>query len=602
MMDNDKRLKWISNCKSKSSNDRLPYEDRWVRNIKLSKGIPLEDKNTRSEIRNRNKIYFRKVWSVCWRLVAAFNNAFLRDAESFKVTGVDTTDDPRKSAVLLEMMRYRHRQMMRKDSLFIKHIWSFFDIVNLGWCAGKLCWEYSDGSDRPRYISYPTEQVYPDFTADTKSDMKYCIFVNYLTYDEMEEKEYKNLDKAKKVGVTNAVRSARNAGSTDPIQNPGNNEYASSGRYAENGGEEDRSGLYEIWESFYKEKGKWKLAITHAGDAFAKDPIDSPYGDWLPLVMGVCLTEPHKLIGEGFPQSMEGPQESYNFNLNMRKDNIALALNKPTFVSRYGNVDLNALANRGPGKAVLTDDINQAVKEMDVQDVTQSSYAESQQDMGMMEDVSGVTAAVNGMGNSDTATETQINLSQGTAKLDLYTGIVGEVYFTDFVAGLGYLIQRFETDEKIFKICQGKLEVETGIIHSDVYDLDFEADYEISAGINVGKESELRQSFLVLDRGAMYNQTQTTLLQMGAVPPDGVKMFNSSAVFEDILKIVGKKDFAKYFVMIPPPPQAQTPGQKLASAMPADNGALAGMAAPQPGAMANMQPPNELQGGSAGGL
>src|SRR4030043_505787 len=145
-MDNDKRLKWISNCKSKSANDRRPYEDRWVRNIKLSKGIPLEDKNTRSEI--------------------------------------------------------RHRQMMRKDSLFIKHIWSFFDIVNLGWCAGKLCWEYSDGTDRPRYISYPTEQVYPDFTADTKSDMKYCIFVNYLTYDEMEEKEYKNLSEAKKVGVT----------------------------------------------------------------------------------------------------------------------------------------------------------------------------------------------------------------------------------------------------------------------------------------------------------------------------------------------------------------------------------------------------------------
>ena len=100
----------------------------------------------------------------------------------------------------------------------------------------------------------------------------------------------------------------------------------------------------------------------------------------------------------------------------------------------------------------------------------------------------------------------------------------------------------------------------------------------------------------------MYNQQQVALLQTGAVPTEGVKLFNSLAVFEDILKLTNRKEFSKYWVMIPPPPQAQTPGQKLASSMPVDNGAMAGMAAPQPGAMANMQPPNDLQGGSAGGL
>jgi hypothetical protein len=187
-------------------------------------------------------------------------------------------------------------------------------------------------------------------------------------------------------------------------------------------------------------------------------------------------------------------------------------------------------------------------------------------------------------------------------KLDLYTAIIGEVYFADFITGLGYLIQRFETDEKILKICQSQLQEETGIDHSDVYDLDFEADYEIQIGSNAGKDNELRQSMLILDRGAMYNQGQTALLQMGAIPPEGVKMFNGLPIFEDMLKVMGKRDFNKYWVMMPPPPQAQTPGQKLASAMPVDNGALAGMAAPQPGAMANMQPPNDLQGSSAGGL
>lgn len=600
-MDNLKRLKWIGNCKSKSSNDRKSYENRWVQNIKLSKGIPLEDKNTNSEVRNRKKTYFRKIWSVIWRLVAAFWNAFLRDSDNFKVVPVDTTDDPRKAAVLNELMKYRYRQMMRKDSLFIKHIWAFFDIANLGWCAGKLCWEYSDGVDRPRYISYPPEQVFPDFTADTKQDMNYCIFVNYMTKPEMEEKNYENIDKAQSVVVTDQVRAARNAGRLDPLQNPGDTEYPEQGRYSENGSEDNVTDLYEVWETFYKEKGKWKFCVTHGTEEYAKNPIDSPYGDWLPLIMGLCLTEPHKLMGEGFPEAMEGPQESYNFNLNMRKDNIALALNKPTIVSRYGNVDMNALVNRKPGKIVLTDDATQTIQEMKVDDVTQSSYAEAQQDIGMMEDVSGVTAAVQGLSNADTASEANINLSQGSAKLDLYTGIIAEVYFTEFISGLGYLIQRFETDEKAFQICQQKLFDKTGIDHSGIYDLDFEADFEITVGLNVGKENELRQSFLVLDRGAMYNQTQTTLLQLGAVPPEGVKLFNSAAVFEDILKTIGKKDFGKYFVMVPPPPTAQTPGKKLASVSP-DNGAMAGLAAPQVGSMANIQPPNDLQGGSVGGL
>jgi hypothetical protein len=603
----DKTLHWISARKSESEQDRKAYETRWARNMKLSKGIPLEDKSTRSEVRGRNKIYFRKIWAISWRLVAAFYNAFLRDSQNFKITGIDTIDDPRKAAVLFSLMKYRYRQMMRKDSLFVKHVWAFTDITNLGWCAGKLCWEYDKeiGIDRPRYISYPVEQVYPDFTADTKTDMKFCIFVNYMTKDDMNSKGYDNIEKAEAIAIpSNEVRSVRNSGTRDPLQNPGSTEYPAAGRYVD--GKEDNAPkvVYAVWESFYKEKGKWQFGVSHAGKAWAKNPIESPYGDWLPLIMGICLTDPHKLIGEGFPESMEGPQESYNFNLNMRKDNVSLAMNKPTIVSRFGNVDLNALMNRGPGKAVLADDPN-AVREMEVHDVTQSAYNEASQDIGMMQDVSGVVSAVEGMSNADTATESNINLSQGTAKIDLYTALVGETYFADFIAGLGYLIQRFETDEKTLRIAQDELTAGTGIDHSDVYNMDFEADYEISIGQSIGKDAELKQCFLIMDRGAMYNQQQMLLLQSNAVPPEGVKLFNGLAVLEDVMKITGKKEFQKYWVQIPPPPTPappQTPGEKLASSMPVDNGMMAGLNAPQPGVMANLQPPNDLQGGSMGGM
>lgn len=594
----DEMLKDVSAWMSESETDKRAYEAQWARNKKLMKGIPLEDRTTRSEVRQRNKTYFRKIWSMGLRLIAALYNAFLRDYKSFRVGAVDTLDDPRKAAVHQKLMEYRIRKMNRKDDLFLRHVWAFYDIWENGWCANKLSWYYNEElkEDRPKYTSYPPEQVFPDFSADTKQNMKYYIFKNYLSMDDLESMKYENLDKAVPIGVpSNELRSVRHTGTQDPLQNPGQKEYATPGRYAE--GSDTGSmpkGLYEVWECFYKKGGKWKFCVTHKGEAFAKKPIDSPYGDTMTIIMGQCLIEPHKLISEGFPQSLEGPQESFNFNLNMRKDNVALAMNKPSIVARYSNVDLNALLNRGPGKAVLADDPN-SVKEMDIQDVTQSAYNEAQLDIGMMEDVSGITAAVNGISNSNSATESQINLSQGSAKLDLYTAIIGETYMKDFIWTLGELIQRFETDETAFRIAQQEMQIATGLDHSDVYDLDYEADFEIEVGLNVGREQEIRQSMLILDRGAMFNQQQIGLMQVGAQPPEGFKLFNGLALFEDIMKSIGKKDFSRYWISMGSPPQPQGGGA------PVDNGAMAGYGAGQPGDMANMMPQNELQAGGAGG-
>lgn len=590
-------LRSVAAWKAESENDKRAFETQIARNMKLMKGIPLEDKTTRSDVRNRNKTYFRKIWSMGWRMVAALYNSFLRDY-NFRITPVDAIDDPRKAAVHQKIMEYRIRQMNRKDDLFIKHIWAFYDIYQNGWAANKLSWHYNEetGEDRPKYTSYPPEQVFPDFSASTKQDMKYYIFVSYPTMDEMETLGYKNLDKAEKISViSNQVRAIRHAGSNDPIQNPGAKEYAASGRYSDGGVEEGAKELYEVWECFYKEGGKWKFCVTHKGNEYAKEPADSPYGDTMTLIMGVCLTEPHKLVGEGFPQSLEGPQESYNFNLNMRKDNVALALNKPTIVARFGNVDLGALLNRVPGKAVLADDPN-AVKEMQIDDVTRSSYTEAQADMGMMEDISGITAAVQGLSNADTATETQINLSQGSAKLDLYTSIIGETYMKDFISTLGEFVQRFETNDTAFRVAQMEAQIATGIDHSDVYNLDYEADYEINVGLNVGKDQELRQALLILDRAAMYNQQQIALIGSGAIPPNNnIKLFNSLSVFEDVLKALGKKDFARYWLSVGAP---QVPQGTSAP----DNGAMMGLMAPNIGDMANMMPQNDLQAGSAGGM
>ncbi len=596
----DPILSKISQMQMESENDRRLYDARWQRNIKLSKGLPVEDKKYTSDVRNRQKMYFRKIWATEWRLLASFHAAFMRDPQSFAITGRDTNLDASKAKLLEFMTQYRIDKMKSTSSLFIKHLWGLQNILRYGIGAGKLSWQYDpeQGKDGPVYTVYPNEQVYLDFTADTLEEMRYVIFESFMTKDQLEENNYDNIDEAQAEGApNNQVRNARFFNNRDPLQNPGPNEYPKAGSYEETGKDNShRAGIYRVWEVFWREKGKIKFCITNKNHCFLRKVQDNPYGKEYPIVLGQCLTESNKLVGEGFPEPMEGPQESFNYNLNMRKDNIALQLNPPTVVSRYGNVDLNALTNLSARKVVLADSPD-AVNFTTIPDATRMAYQEAAADEGMMRDVSGVTLSVEGQTSSDTATGDQINLTQGNAKIELYLAIGGETYFKRFTYLLAYLIQRFETDENVFTVATKQM-IQEGYqagFHSRIDD--FDADVTINVGMAyAGREQEIRQTLLVLDRGAVYNQTQLALLQTNAVPPEGIQMFNGSQLFRDLLPRMGKKELDKYFVTIPKPPMmgAGMPGMSVGGQ------ALTGSTAPQIGN--GGAPQNDFQTGSQGGF
>jgi hypothetical protein len=280
---------------------------------------------------------------------------------------------------------------------------------------------------------------------------------------------------------------------------------------------------------------------------------------------------------------------------------VALAMNPPTKVSRFGNVDLNALINRTAGKGVLMDDMG-AVEVMDVPDVTQSSYREAAADEGQMQDISGVTQSQEGMAQGKTATQDQINLSQGNAKIELYLAIFGETYFRSFYTTLANMIQRFETDSTIFRVANEHAQANVDNVD------DFDADIVMNIGMAyAGKDQEIRQSLLILDRGAVYNQSLAGLMQMGAPPPQGgYQFFNGSEIFKDLLPIMGKEDLKKYFVAVQPPPQQQGPAQQLhreKQRRQGGNGAVQGGMAPQVGDMnAGVAPQNMDQAGAIGGF
>lgn len=587
-------IEQINTWMAESTSNRESYDYRWAKNLKLLKGIFSEKERADSVVRKRSKIFFRKIWASIWRITASLYAVYLKDPDSFKIEGRDDYGDPIKAKLLQTMVEYRRDRMMRTQSLFKKFIWAFQNILGLGWTVGKLSWEYNQelGIDGPRFILYPNEQVYPDLSAETKEDMRYIIFENFMVKEDMEALGYKDIEKASPgIMPSNQLRDTRFVSQKDPLQSSGSdNEYPSPGGAGQNPASENKGTRYRVLECFYKQKGQIYFCVTDGGKVHFKDEVISPYGDRYPVVMGECLLEPHKLIGEGLPEPLEGPQESYNANMNMRKDNIALLLNRPTYVSRFGGVDYQALTNRKTGGIILMDDVD-AVKEAQLNDYTQSSYQEANTDNSIMNEMSGVNDAIEGLMRNEKATVAQINLSAGNAKIDLYAAIIGESFIKDFYTQLAYLIQRFETDETVYKIANDSLRNTMGQYPIDLYDIDFEADCIINTGLGAsGREGEIKQTMLAWDRAIMSNQAAISMLQMGISPPEGVRMVDTSQFLEEMLPKLGKKEIDKYFFMaFPPPPQQPTGGGGM-------EGMQGGMA-PQVG----MEEANMLQAGGFGG-
>lgn len=591
----DPILMKISAWKQESENLRSSYDTRWTKNQQLFKGKFSDDEVAMSKVRNRSKIFFRKIWATNWRMVASFYNAFLKDPDTFKIEGRGP-EDVHKARVLQKVVEYRRDRMMRRDDLFLKFIWAFFDIVNNGWSVGKLRWDYDEdaGKDEPRFMLYPNEQVYPDLTAETKQGMRYITFVSYLTKDDLEDMNYDNIEDAEPTGVpSNPLRQVRHEQAGDPMQNPGNTEYPTPGKYEEGRGDGTNNQRYEVWETFYRVKGEVKYCVTNAGKEYFKKPEKSKYGNhYENIIMGSCLTEAHKLIGEGFNEALEGPQESINATLNMRKDNVALTLAPHTLVNIGAKVDLQSLVQRRPGGITLTSDMN-AVKVHEMPDVTHTAYLEASADEQMMSEMSGITPGKQGLETASKATVAQINYSEANIKIDLFISIVGETFVKEFFAGLAQMVQQFETDETVLRIANDTVRAEEEAPYlDDVYDFDFEADCIMSIGVGtVGRDVEIRQTMLAMDRAIMSNQSIIQLLSTGAVVDKGLKLFDTTRFMEKILPKLGHKNIQEYIIDVKPPPQQQQEG-----------GGAPGMAGQTPaaGELLNMQ--NDLQAGGLGGL
>jgi hypothetical protein len=597
-MEDQELLSKISQWQKESQELRSSYDTRWAKNLKLMKGQFSDEELNRSKVRKRSKIFFRKTFATIWRLMAAFFTMFMRDLDMFKIEARGPEDEA-KAGVLQKMVEYRRDVMFKSANLFMKFIWALNNIATMGWCVGKLHWVYDPYTkeDAPEFVLYPNEQVFPDLSAESVDKMRYIILESYLSKEDMEDMGYENVDKATATAIpNNIVRTTRYIQGIDPVQNPGPKEYPTPGRYDDQKRDSIIGAKYVVWEAFYKKQGTIYYCVTNSNNVVLRKAMPSPYGNRFPIIMGQCLTEPHKLIGEGFPELLEGPQESFNTNLNMRKDNLSLALNKMHIVNRFANVDLESLVNSRAGGIVMADDATQAVMPIDHPDVTQSSYMEANADEGMMQEMSGVTDIQMGQEKSDKATVAQLNYSNSSAKIDFYSAIVGETFFKQFYSLLSYLIQKFETDLTVFRVANDSfkkdLTAQGKTMEGDIYDLNFDADCTLRVGYGtVSRDIEVRNLMLAWDRAMMSNQAMVALAQAGGIPPEGMRLFDSAAFAEELFPMIGRKNVEKFFIKIN---QGQIPTEA--------GGQVGGAMQPQMGSGQTLNSENALQAGSMGGI
>lgn len=119
----------------------------------------------------------------------------------------------------------------------------------------------------------------------------------------------------------------------------------------------------------------WTLGTQH----MLSDPVplkEAYLHGKRPIAIGCALVEAHKPMPDSLVAIGSELQKECNEVTNQRMDNVRLVLNKKWIIKRGKQVDSAALMRNVPGAAILADDPEGDIRELNWPDVTGSSYQE----------------------------------------------------------------------------------------------------------------------------------------------------------------------------------------------------------------------------------
>ncbi len=290
----------------------------------------------------------------------------------------------------------------------------------------------------------------------------------------------------------------------------------------------------------------------------------------------VAVTEPYSM-GYGFGQmglsDYMGPiQDTLSWFLNSHMDNVRTVLNNMLIVDP-SRIEMQDLKQPGPGKlirlkrAAYGQDVNAAVKQLDVRDVTGSHVRDFELLMRMGDGMSSVNDNLRGLqdsGGRKTATEVRTSAEAGGSRLAAHCQVISAQALVDLAEQGVTNIQQLVSEEFYLTV---------------VGDEGIAKPIRISPEMLVGDFNfPVHDGTLPIDKVAMVDVWKEVFMGV-AQSPQLSSQFNVVGIFEYLAKLAGAKNLGQFKVQAQvADPAAIDKGVQAGNMVPVGGGQTPGVA------------------------
>ena len=578
---------------------------QWERNERAFQNrFPTGSKYLSDAYKQRTKLYRPKTRAMIRTGEAMLATSYFSNEDVIAVSPMDETspDQVASAEILKELLQYRITTPNPRIALpwFMTAVGAYQDAQKYGVVFSKQWWEYRDRvetrtrmvpvmdpltgqpymdpttgepfvdpetgqppmqeeeyehrviiRDRPRIDILPPENVRVDRSADWRDPINTSPFViiEHAMYvheveRRMEEPNFKTgIPQFFKLDRTLMKASTRGQDwdSTRSVRE-GNREDSKESETSI-----DEFSLIWVNENIVEWKGRDGGFVTSRTEHMLSEPVplEEVYphinqGD-RPIVMGYSLIETNKIYPSGKPQLTEGLQMEANEIVNLRLDNVKLALNKRWLVKRGRQVDLKSIVRNSPGSITLVTDVNDDVKPFEIRDVTSSSFQEQDRINADFDDVAGnfSTGSVQTnrkMNETVGGMELLAGAANNVSELDLR--VFTETWTEPVLRQVVRMEQVYETDKVILAIAGKRAKL------FDRYGIDTITDellqHELTVKLNVGIGAT--------DPMQRLQKFQLAAKTIGDIFGESVlKNINEKEVVKEVFGALGYRDGSRFY-------------------------------------------------------
>lgn len=340
------------------------------------------------------------------------------------------------------------------------------------------------------------------------------------------------------------MQSKRGEGKPDPI----NNDNADT--------------LYEsvmVNEVFVRREGIWYTYHMMGTSFMLEDPVlleERYHHGRIPFAYGSAMIESHNNIADSKTHIGGELQRAVNEVSNQRVDNVKLALNKRYLVRRGATIDLKQLTSSSPGSVIFTSDPGADIVPQEVNDVTGSSYEETQRLTMEMNEVQGTfsgQAVANNRELNETVGGMKLLSNAATKIVDFDIRTFVFTWVRPVLELYMLTIQYYENDQTIMAIAANNSAYFPRLKLEDLTDDIMTKQLELKVDVGMGATDPVQRVNTL-----MYGVTQVLSL------PGMAENLDPKAVGSAIFAALGQGDGSKFFPNLaknyveeqkaPPPP------------------------------------------------